>query len=87
MAKGKGKSSSRVPKDESKAARFIRVVTPRVAKAVKAISVIGYCSGSTYEYTTQQIQQIVNALENAQGELLARFAGKKSGQEEFTFKT
>lgn len=87
MAKDKKKSSSRVPKDETKAARFIRVVTPRVAKAVKAIQVIGYCAGATYEYTPKQLDQITKAIDDAHNELLAKFAGKKSETEEFSFKT
>lgn len=86
MAKKRRTNVHPIPKDESKSARFIRVVTPRVSKACKAISVIGYCAGGTYEYTPEQIKQIVDTLTNAQNEILAKFAGKKSADEEFAFK-
>lgn len=86
MAKDKKKTGTKVPKAESKVDRFVRVVTPRVSKACKAISVIGYCAGATYEYTPEQIKQIVDTLTNAQNEILAKFAGKKSATEEFAFK-
>lgn len=85
MAKKQSRSTKAIPKDESKAARFIRVVTPRVAKAVKAITVIGYCAGAPYEYNQKQLEQIVGALTDAQNELIAKFAGKKSAEEAFSF--
>ena len=86
MAKGSKKPKTSPPKDESKAARFIRVVTPRVNKAVKAIKVIGFCAGSTYEYTPKQVEQISQTLFAAMNGLADNFAKKVSAQEEFKFK-
>jgi len=70
---------------ESKGERFVRVVKPRVNKAVKAISVIGYCSGSAYEYTPQQVSQILATLSGALSALSSKFESKSKKQEEFDF--
>lgn len=86
MAKKATRRKQVIPKDESKAARFIRVVAPRVNKAVKAIRQIGFCAGSTYEYTPKQLEQITKELSAAQNEILAKFAGKKEAEGVFTFK-
>lgn len=86
MAKRRRTNVRPIPKDESKAARFIRVVTPRVNKAVKAIKQIGFCSASNYEYTSKQLDQIVIALDAAQNEIVAKFAGKKEEGGIFDFK-
>jgi len=85
MAKGKKRSKVSIPKDETKSERFVRVVTPRVNKAVKAIKQIGFCSASNYEYTPKQLEAIFEALAAAQEEIIAKFAGRKEAQEEFTF--
>lgn len=85
MAKVGKKSSSRIPKDESKSDRFVRVVTPRVAKAVKAIRVVGYCAGAGYEYTPKQISQINAALATALQALAERFVSKTAVESEFNF--
>jgi len=85
MAKRRTRNVRSIPKDESKSDRFVRVVTPRVNKAVKAIKQIGFCSASTYEYKPQQLEAIMMALADAQNEIVAKFAGKKDAQEEFSF--
>jgi len=86
MAKKTARKKQNIPKDESKAARFVRVVMPRVGKAVKAINQIGLCSASNYEYTPEQLKQISKAISEAYDNMLAKFAGKKSEGGEFTFK-
>ncbi len=85
MAKGKQRQRQQVPKEETKAARFIRVVTPRVAKAMKAIKVIGYCAGGVYEYTPKQTEQIVAALTTSVGTLEKQFETKESSKPTFDF--
>jgi len=70
---------------ETKEQRFIRVVTPRVTKAVKMIKIIGNCAGSTYEYTPEQVEQIFVGLQTAMVELKGRFTAKRQAQPEFTF--
>ncbi len=86
MAKKRTSSGSGVPKEESKSERFIRVVTPRVSKAVKAISVIGYCAGSSYEFTPKQVAEISQGLFAAMNRLADSFAKKAPAQEGFNFK-
>lgn len=86
MAK-KGRGSGSVsPKDETKSERFVRVVTPRVSKAVKAITVIGYCAGATYEHTDEQIKQILDSLSEAISMLANQFRSGKKSEGGFTFK-
>jgi len=58
MAKATGRNRP----EESKSDRFKRVVTPRVNKALKAISLVGNQSGAAYEYTPKEIITIVTAL-------------------------
>jgi len=65
MAKKSNRRTRKIPEDESKAERFIRVVEPRIGKAVKAIEVIGLCGGSTYEHTAKQVTEIRGTLERA----------------------
>jgi len=85
MAKKKARRKQVIPAEETKAERFVRVVTPRVNKAVKAIKQIGFCSASSYEYTSSQLEQITKALGKAEEEMLARFAGKAEDEGVFDF--
>lgn len=85
MAKKTSKRKHQIAPDESKAERFVRVVSPRVSKAVKAIDVIGYCAGSSYEYNTQQVEKITQALFASVNKLVDTFAKKTPAQEEFKF--
>lgn len=76
MAKGQGKSGQKSLTTETKQERFIRVVIPRVNKAIKAIEVIGFCAGSSYEYTESQVDDILAALKFSVDSLADSFAGK-----------
>ena len=86
MAKARARARQTIPKDESKADRFIRVVTPRIAKAMKAIRVIGFCAGAGYEYTPAQVKQIATALGAAVDRVNKQFTEKKADEPEFEFK-
>lgn len=79
MAKGKQKP----PKDETKKAKFKRVVEPRVRKALKAIRLIGNCSGSAYEYTTNDVINIAAVLQKEIEQLDTRFTSKGAAAIEF----
>ncbi len=85
MVKKRVRRTQEIPEGESASARFTRVVTPRVGKAVKAIEVIGFCTGSTYEYSPAQASQIVAALDRAVKALEDKFAGKSVGGGSFSF--
>ena len=86
MPKKTTRRKANIPKDESKEARFVRVVTPRVVKAVKSINVVGYCAGSTYEYTPQQVKQITDVLLDAIDALGNKFEAETSPKGVFEFK-
>lgn len=85
MAKKRDRRRQEIPKDESKADRFIRVVTPRVGKAIKAIRQIGFCAGGTYEYKPEQAEQIVSALRKELQDLDTKFTTKADTQAAFEF--
>jgi hypothetical protein len=48
-----------------KAITFGRVLPPRMNKALKAIKLVGQCSGTNYYYTETQAAKIVEALQVA----------------------
>jgi len=85
MAKTSHKKEKTQSITETKEERFLRIATPRVNKAVKSISVVGYCAGAGYGYTPEQVQQIVDTLFVAVQSLSDRFAVKQNKQSEFTF--
>lgn len=74
------RTKKEIPKNETKPARFVRVVTPRVSKALKAIKTVGFCTGASYEYTPQQADQIVKALTGAVVDLSKRLAKTKPAE-------
>lgn len=53
---------SKVPKDESKEQKFIRLATARVNKVRKALDQIGLLGGPSYSSTDQQREKIVEAI-------------------------
>ena len=85
MAKKKNSRTQAIPENESKADRFKRVVTPRINKAVKAIEVIGFCGGSSYEYTPKQVEQISEALFAAIAKMADSFVGDAPAKGSFQF--
>ena len=87
MAKRSTSSKKPIPTAETKQERFIRVVSPRVNKVVKSINVLGYCAGSSYEYTAEQATQIINLLHDTVNSLQSKFERKRDKQADFKFKT
>ena len=65
---------SNIPKDESKADRFKRVVQPRVNKAIKSIRLVGNQAGSSYEFTAKQIENIGLALHKEVDVMIKQYA-------------
>jgi len=65
MAKVKTTIAPKIPVNETKEARFVRVVTPRIIRAGKAIKLIGYCSSTNYAFTPEQVKQISDELQTA----------------------
>ena len=72
-----------IPPTETKNERFIRVVSPRVSRALKSISLIGYCTSSAYEYTDVNKQKILDTLIDAVGSLKLKFEGKQKADTSF----
>lgn len=64
-------------------AAFKRVVEPRVAKAIKAIQLIGNCAGAGYSYEPAQVKQIMSALTTAANNVFDKFSKVKDKQTEF----
>ena len=69
---------------EEKAKDFIRVVTPRVKKALKAIRLIGNQSGAAYKYTDEQVANIITALRLEVNAVEKRYQGTGSQDIEFS---
>lgn len=85
MVKQTKRARKKIPENETAADRFIRVVTPRVAKAVKAIRTIGFCAAPTYEFTGKQVEQIEAALNTALETIRKQYFEKAADKSEFGF--
>lgn len=70
---------------ESKHDKFMRVVAPRVRKAMKAISLIGNQAGSAYEYTEQDVAHIITALRVAVDAVETVYTSKGKVEVKFSF--
>lgn len=65
----------------TKRSNFIRLAEARVTKALKAIKVVGNLSNKTnYEYTDQDIQKIINALQAEITTLKSRFKNRGTSE-------
>lgn len=73
MAKSTKKKSS-APADETKSAKFVRLGSARVAKALKAIDQIGNLAGPGYERTPEQVTKIFAAIDTHATAAEERFA-------------
>ena len=80
MAKGKRRQltdAEKAKKDVERNAAFVRVVTPRINKALKAIRLVGSCAGPSYIYTREQRDAVGKALQVEVMSCIERFAGTK----------
>jgi len=78
---GKKKKESKPAEDKHD--KFVRVVTPRVKKALKAIGLIGMQSGAGYSYTEQDVAYIIGALRGACDAVEKRYMS--SGKQDVDF--
>lgn len=85
MLKKGRRAANKSPENETKSARFIQVVTPRVRKAVKGIKLISNCVGMNYDYTPHQAKQITGVLMSAISSLESSFLAKTAADDGFTF--
>jgi len=89
----KGNRGTRVEKTSSekaaiaaaKAAQFLKVAKPRVARALKSISLLENLSGAGYSYTPSQAKQITKALVLAINTLDNKLAKTSKGVAAFEF--
>lgn len=80
---GKRKArTATAPADETSEAKFSRLATKRVNKALKDIGLIGNLSGSGYKYTDEQVAKIDSLLRDKVKATMARFdkTAKASGE-------
>lgn len=78
------KSKSNVPSNETPEARFKRMATMRVNKALKAVSLLATLSGSRYRSSPDQIAKIEAAFRDVLTETFGRLRGQKDGKQTFT---
>jgi hypothetical protein len=75
---------------ESKKEKFKRLAEQRTSAALKRIEQLGNLTGSSYEYSAEQAQQILDAMFDAVHDLKRKFEkakSKKTGQKGFVFKS
>ena len=77
-----GRSAAEIKAEKNES--FRRVCTPRVNKAIKAISLVGLCASPTYENTEAEGKAVVLALQTAVDNVAARFSGEKKATAGFT---
>ena len=59
------KQTNKQVQEETKAEKFYRLASKRLAKALKDIDLIGHLATSQYEHTKEQTEYIVGALTRA----------------------
>lgn len=78
------KKNSKKKPAVDKHADFVRVVTPRVRKALKAIGLIGNQSGAAYAPTDDEVAHIFAVLYKKLEETEKRYSSKGHTAEDFT---
>ena len=73
-------------KKESKSEMFIRLAELRVKSVLNSLRILGNCgSRVNYEYTQEQVDEIIASIDNAYANLLAKFTPSKQEQTSFAF--
>ena len=68
-------------KNESKAAKFLRLARKRMPRALKALASVANLAG--YEFTDDQRDKILAAIGDAANEIRTRFMREKKAANEF----
>jgi len=76
---------SRVPENETKQAKFIRLATARVNKVRKALDQIGLLGGAAYESTEDQRKKIMEAIQECVDFNVNRLSKVKMSKDTFRF--
>jgi len=69
---------------ESKSDKFKRLATMRVKNAIAKVELIANLSSSSYEYTPEQVEKILGALQTSVDKVKAAFGKQKIEKSEFT---
>lgn len=76
---------SKVPKDETKEQKFVRLATSRVNKVRKALDQIGLLGGASYSSTDQQREKIAEAIKECLEFNINRLSKVKMSKNTFQF--
>ena len=82
---GESKEESEVKnvEGESKSDKFKRLATKRVKNAISKVELITNLAGSSYEYTPEEVEKILNALQGSVDKVKAAFSKQKITKSEF----
>lgn len=76
----------KVPENESKADKFIRLGEYRVNKVMDAVARLEHLANrSNHEYTEEQVEAMFSIIETKLAEVKGRFAPKKGKDDTFSF--
>lgn len=81
MSKKKKNSKTEVDKH----ANFLRVVTPRVKKALRAIGLIGNQAGAAYAPTVDEVTLMFASIRKKVDDTEKRYLGACTDESDFTF--
>ena len=68
---------------ETKSEKFTRLATKRVKNAVSKVELIANLSSSSYEYTPEQVEKILNTLQGSVDKVKAAFSKQKIEKTDF----
>lgn len=77
--------TSRVPENETKQQKFVRLATARVNKVRKALDQIGLLGGAAYESTEDQRNKIADAIRECMEFNVNRLSKVKMSKDTFRF--
>lgn len=83
----KKKDVKEMSKPEDKTDKFIRVIQPRVNKALKAIRLLGNCTSSGYKWTDAMSEHVLAELSTELDTLSNKFARRTDKQTNFEFQS
>ena len=68
---------------ESKSDKFKRLASKRVVNAISKIELLTNLAGSSYEYTPEQVEKILGALQGSVDKVKAAFSKQKIEKTDF----
>ena len=68
---------------ETKSEKFTRLATKRVKNAVSKVELLTNLASSSYEYTPEQVEKILNTLQGSVDKVKAAFSKQKIEKTDF----